>query len=152
MRDKVYPGLEIPDHDVIRKIGGGAYGDVWLARGVTGALRAVKVVRRENFEDEKGFQREFEGILKYEPISRGHVGLVNVLHVGRSDTEGGFYYYVMEVGDDVEMGTDINVVEYEPRNLRVDMLKKPGQPLDPNFVMDVGLSLAEALAHLQKKG
>ena len=58
----------------------------------------------------------------------------------------------MEVGDDVEMGTDINVVEYEPRNLRVDMLKKPGQPLDPNFVMDVGLSLAEALAHLHEKG
>ena len=148
----MYPELLIPDHDVIRKIGGGAYGDVWLARGVTGALRAVKVVRRENFEDERGFQREFEGILKYEPISRGHVGLVNVLHVGRSDTEGSFYYYVMEVGDDVEMGTDINVVEYEPRNLRVDMLKKPGQPLDPNFVMDVGLSLAEALAHLHEKG
>ena len=40
MRDKMYPELLIPDHDVIRKIGGGAYGDVWLARGVTGALRA----------------------------------------------------------------------------------------------------------------
>ena len=57
---------------------------MWLARGVTGALRAVKVVWREDFEDERGFEREFEGILKFEPISRDHPALVNILHVGRS--------------------------------------------------------------------
>jgi hypothetical protein len=59
----------IPDHDVLRKIGGGAYGEVWMARGVTGAMRAVKVVWREDFDDERTFEREFEGILKFEPIS-----------------------------------------------------------------------------------
>ena len=88
----------IPDHEVLRKIGGGAYGEVWMARGVTGALRAVKVVWREDFEDERSFEREFEGILKFEPISRDHPGLVNILHVGRgSDSENPFYYYVMAV-------------------------------------------------------
>ena len=32
----------IPDHEVLRCIGKGAYGEVWMARGLTGALRAVK--------------------------------------------------------------------------------------------------------------
>ena len=83
MRGRLRPEPTIPDHKVLRKIGGGSYGEVWLAQGVTGAMRAVKVVWREDFEDERGFEREFEGILKYEPISRDHSGLVYILHVGR---------------------------------------------------------------------
>src|SRR3954463_4067197 len=31
----------IPNHELIAQIGGGSYGEVWLARSVTGALRAV---------------------------------------------------------------------------------------------------------------
>jgi hypothetical protein len=47
---------------LLRVIGRGAYGDIWLARTVTGAFRAVKVVYRSTFERERTFLREFEGM------------------------------------------------------------------------------------------
>jgi serine/threonine protein kinase/formylglycine-generating enzyme required for sulfatase activity len=142
----------IPDHDVLRKIGGGAYGEVWLARGVTGALRAVKVVWREDFEDERGFEREFEGILRFEPMSRDHPGLVDILHVGRSPDGVSFYYYVMELADDVLTGSDINPVEYEPFTLRPDKKGAATRRMGTGECIEVGLRLAEALGHLHERG
>jgi hypothetical protein len=60
----------IPDHELLRVIGRGAYGEIWLARTVIGAFRAVKVVYRSTFESERAFLREFEGMSAFEPISR----------------------------------------------------------------------------------
>ena len=149
---KSRPDPKIPDHEVLRRFGGGAYGEVWLARGVTGALRAVKVLWREDFDDERSFEREFEGILKYEPISRDHPGLVNVLHVGRSPEGNEFYYYVMELGDDITTGREINPIEYEARTLRSDIKRVDGKCLETEACIDVGSRLAEALKHLHDNG
>ena len=75
----------IPDHELLRPIGSGSYGEVWLARSATGAYRAVKVVHRASFEQDKPYEREFAGILKLEPISRAHEGHVDILHeIGRA--------------------------------------------------------------------
>src|SRR5262245_52370916 len=89
----------IPDHTLLQPIGRGSYGEVWLARNVMGALRAVKVVRRDQFESDRPYEREFAGIQRYEPVSRSSSGLVHLLHVGRNDPEG-YFYYVMELADD----------------------------------------------------
>src|SRR5438552_2390338 len=99
--DKLTP--VIPDHEVLRVIGRGAYGEIWLARSLTGALRAVKVVYRSTFENERTFNREFAGMSAFEPISRAHDGFVDILHVGKNDAAG-FFYYVMELADDERAG------------------------------------------------
>ena len=139
----------VPDHEVMRCIGRGSYGEVWLARGVTGAWRAVKVVRREDFELDRTFEREFQGILSFEPVSRDHEGLVDILHVGRSLQEG-FYFYVMELADDRETGSEVHVVDYEPHTLGVEKRLHAKLPLDQ--VVELGVSLADGLAHLHDRG
>ena len=117
LRDSNTPPARIPDHELICQIGNGAYGEVWLARNVVGTLRAVKVVHRRTFSEAYPFEREFNGIQKYEPISRSHDGLIDILQIGRND-EAGYFYYVMELADAVEMTND------ECRN--------PKEALNPN--------------------
>src|SRR5688572_30627275 len=104
------PAPSIPDFTLLRKIGQGGYGDVWLARGVTGALRAVKVVWRERFADAEPFDREFRGVAESMTISAESSTLA-LLHAGRN-AEAGFFYYVMELADDAERGREVDVVRY----------------------------------------
>ena len=74
---------------MLRRIGGGAYGEVWLARSTaTGARRAAKIVWRHSFEDDRPFQREFEGIQRFERISREHPSQLALSRIGRNDAQG----------------------------------------------------------------
>lgn len=95
------PPPRVADHELVRCIGAGSYGEVWLARNIIGQWRAVKVIVRSDFSSERPYEREFRGILQFEPISRSHAGMVHVLHVGR-DEAGESFHYVMELADPAE--------------------------------------------------
>ncbi len=92
----------IPDHVLSHRIGAGSYGEVWIARNAVGTRRAVKIVRLASFKNGRPYEREFSGMLKFEPVSRSHEGLMDILQIGRNDEEG-YFYYVMELADDVAM-------------------------------------------------
>ena len=93
------PGsVAVPDYELLRPIGSGNYGDVWLARNILGQYRAIKFVYRSRFTTSRPFEREFEGIQRFEPISRSHPSHLAILHVGKNEAEGCFYY-VMELAD-----------------------------------------------------
>src|SRR5712672_1278089 len=79
------PPFPIPDHHLLRCIGRGSYGEVWLARNVMNLYRAVKIVRRQSFDSARPFERELSGIRKFEPVSRSHDGFVDILHVGNNE-------------------------------------------------------------------
>src|SRR6266568_3433179 len=137
----------IPDHELVRVIGRGAYGEIWLARTVTGAFRAVKVVYRSTFESERSFLREFEGMSAFEPISRAHAGFMNILHVGRTAH---YLYYSMELADDHLAGRKIDIVSYQPRTLKTDLARQKRLSADESIRL--GLSLTEALGALHGRG
>ena len=61
-----------------------------------------------SFADERPYEREFNGIQKFEPLSRSHEGFVDVLQIGRNDEEG-YFYYVMELADGVEQPDQVGV-------------------------------------------
>lgn len=142
--------IVIPDYTLLKRVGSGAYGEVWLAQSVTGAYRAVKIVWREDFELTRTFHREFLGIQQFEPISRAHPCLVHILHVGWNEHRG-FYYCVMELADDAEEGPNFqDIRSYVPRTLGTDM-KRHGR-LDLTFCRDAGVYLADALYYMHNHG
>ncbi len=120
-----------------------------MARSVTGALRAVKVVWRADYDYPEAFEREFEALKRYEPVSRRHVGLVPILQVGRNDDEG-FYYYIMELADDVDTGRDITPETYRALTL-MGRMRKEGR-LRAEECIRHGVSVAEALHFMHENG
>ena len=138
----------VHDHTLLRSIGHGAYGEVWLAVNTIGLYHAIKIVDQSDFEDIEPYTREFKGMEKYMPISLNHPGLVHILHVGRDD-DAGYFYYVMEIGDDEVSGNKINPATYSPRNLAKDLQKRRRLPVVE--CVSLGLVLSEALEFLHQQ-
>ncbi len=155
---------QIPDHELLRRIGGGSYGDVWLARNVMGTCRAVKVIYRSSFEHDRPFEREFEGMQMFEPVSRSHEGLVDILQMGRNDPAG-YFYYVMELADDAQpersdgqpSATQPSSTpalrdpsSYVPKTIKSEIYHRGRLTLEE--CLRWGLFLTDALGHLHKHG
>ena len=139
----------IPDHQLLRRIGEGSYGEVWLARNVLGTHRAVKIVYRENFQSDRPYEREFEGIKQFEPISRSHPGLVDILQIGRND-EAQYFYYVMELADDAVARGAFQPERYAAKTLSKELAVRGRLPAAE--ALQVGRNLAAALTHLHQNG
>jgi CHASE2 domain-containing sensor protein len=137
----------VPDHTLVRCIGEGAYGQVWLASDIIGTFHAVKFVYRSAFANAAPFDREFRGIQRFTPISRSHPGFVNILHVGRNEP-GSYFYYIMELGDDENQGQKIVPESYSAKTL-ANMIRKRGK-LPVGECVDLALQLTSALDFLHQ--
>jgi tetratricopeptide (TPR) repeat protein len=155
--------------DLVQRIGSGSYGEVWLARNPLGTLRAVKIVRRAEFDDDRPYEREFAGIRKFEPLSRSHEGFVDLLQIGRDDAQG-YFYYVMELADPGKgsppsaqpsdpaaettssPGHDSaqSTLSYQPRTLATEAKSRNALALDD--CQRIARTLTSALAELHRHG
>jgi serine/threonine protein kinase len=138
---------EIPDHELLHPFGKGSYGQVWLAKNILGTYRAVKIVFRAAFQHDSPFEREFRGIQAFEPVSRSHDGLVDILQVGRRD-DAGYFFYVMELADDQNTGPQIDPARYAPKTLSSEIARRERIPCGE--CVTIAISLAGALQKLHE--
>lgn len=136
---------ELPDYALLRVIGRGSYGTVWLARTSTGMYRALKVVGGGPGVDRQSLKREYEGVKRFERVSLAEPSQLALLHVGGDATD--YFYYVMELADDRVRGREIDPDNYEPCTLQPALDRAP---LPVREVIDLGVGMCGALATLHR--
>ncbi len=146
------PSLEIPGYELFPiPFGEGAYGKVFLARNESKEWEALKVVYLAKFDQNADpYDREFKGVNHYQPLSALHPGLLRVNFV--SQKENGYFYYIMELGDAVQPGWEINPAIYKPRDLVNVREHLPGKRLPTMECIRIGITLCDALEFLHQRG
>jgi len=152
------PTPVVPDYEILRCIGRGAYGEVWLCRNMLGKLRAVKVIYRDAFDSDEPYLREFAGIRQFEPVS-GHHSQVRIYHIGQNAQEY-YFYYVMDLADDASWSArqqnealqESGAIHdgYVPATLSLRLLEEGRLRLAE--CLDIAAGLASALQHLHENG
>ena len=117
---------EVPDFDLIRPIGSGGYGQVWLATNrTTRHLRAVKLIALQPGRADPA-AREISSLVRLEANVRcRHPNLLHIHHVGKTAQH---LFYVMDLADDVRGGPASDRPDYRPATLqsRLEMAASAG--------------------------
>jgi WD40 repeat protein len=155
---------KIPGHHLLRCVGRGSYGEVWVALNVMKKWAAVKVVYHRAGTDRRAYDQEFRGIQRYDDVSGRHGSLMPVKDVGEN-LEGGFFYYAMELADDANTGQPLPRPEadseelaqaakiardYQPRTLSEELRRRGRLPTE--VCIEYGTALAEALQVVHQNG
>jgi serine/threonine protein kinase len=111
----------------------------------------LKVIYLSKFDNNADpFDREFNGISRYKPISDKHPGLLRVDFVTRKRE--GYFYYVMELGDALVPGWERDPATYKPRDLMSVRLQAPNRRLPVRECVRIGIALSDALEFLHRQG
>ena len=120
---------EVPDFDLLRPIGKGAFGQVWLATNrTTGRLRAVKLVSLNPSDRQDRAGREIVSLVRLEANVRNqHPNLLGIHHVGQTAH---YLFYVMDPADDITGSPASSDPGYRPRTLKERLRDGPLPPDD----------------------
>jgi serine/threonine protein kinase len=142
------PAPEVPDFDLIRPIGSGGFGRVWLAANrTTGHLRALKVIPLRGCGETDRAGREISSITRLEEnVRTDHPSLLKIHHVGRTEEH---LFCVMDPADDVAGGKASRKEGYRPATLRSRL---DSGPLPPPQCPEIARQLLEGLASLHAAG
>lgn len=143
---------DTPDYELFDPpFGEGAYGKVWVVRNAVNQWQALKVIYLSKFDNNTDpFDREFNGISRYKPISDKHPGLLRVDFVTRKRE--GYFYYVMELGDALVPGWERHPSTYKPRDLASVRARSENRRLPVPECIRIGIELSDALEFLHQQG
>lgn len=138
----------VPDLDLLRPIGSGGFGEVWLATNrTTGRLCAVKVIPLQSSGQADPAGREISSLTRLEANSRcRHSTLLQIHHVGKTATH---LFYVMDAADDVSGEPASDKLGYRPATLQSVL---QNGPLSPDVCLDYARQLLQGLAVLHSAG
>jgi WD40 repeat protein len=158
---------DIPGFGLLRRIGAGAYGEVWLVRdsflGLFYALKIVWLVRPSDITPEEQAatrhrgERVRRGLETYlQARTRHGLRAIAVLEL-KLDPAGRFFYYTMPLADDARTGRAIEpgtfvLQEYEALTLKARFQQEADGYLPAGETVRLGERLAEALAELHSAG
>jgi serine/threonine-protein kinase len=138
----------VPDMQLIRPIGEGGFGQVWLGRNrIAGHLRAVKLIPLGGSAARDRAGREVTSITRLEANLRNrHPHLLMIHHVGKTDR---YVFYVMDLADDVAGGPATALPAYRPATLDSHIAQGP---LPADACLTAARQLLTGLAWLHQAG
>ncbi len=132
----------VPDYTVLRHIGSGTFGDVWLVRNdVDRQFYAMKTLL-------EGTGVELSAIREFKRRVADHPNVVPIGHVGESN---GITYYIMPLADNTIAKRGLFTVEdYEPMTL-AEFINRNGK-LSASMVVEVGSCILKGLEAVHLAG
>lgn len=134
------PGTKFNGMTILRRCGGGAYGEVYYCQDLTGQPLALKICPKGG-QNDNSWQRELKGLVNYRKISSDLPSLLKIFHVEETPE---CLYYTMEPADMVRRGE-----QFLPDTLALRLLDGP---LPPSQVVSVLQSILEGITYLHRAG
>ncbi|HMN96547.1 MAG TPA: protein kinase [Phycisphaerales bacterium] len=136
------PDVVIPNHTLLRRVGEGGFGQVWIAHNpLTDHHRACKLVPHRRTP-------ELDGLRRLKQRVPAHRNLMPIEDVG---VAGDWLYCLMPLAENAHSaGSRLDVGGYEATTLRL-VIDRRGR-IPPAESAAIGAALASALAHLHDHG